>query len=163
VLFMSGHVDVSPAYCLQVPRLQFSKLSVVYLAWGLGRHEYLQMLAASRTAVAALAAGPCTITGVQSTNSLSEFSRHQGPQPVTICPFQHIEYQERPQVQAKVQADVLKTVKPLLSMLPHISLDLKEAPDVASTTIIADRLGPTTTKLNLGLSTNTTGGPSACP
>jgi hypothetical protein len=127
------------------------------LVWGWDKSEYPQQLAASKLAAAALAAGPCTIMGAQSTDSLSEFSSHQGPQPVTIWPYQWYEYRGKQQIEAKVQADVLVTVQPLLAMLPHISLHLERDTDLAATSIIADTLGPTTTKLKLFLPTNATG------
>jgi hypothetical protein len=95
--------------------------------------------------------------GIQTTDSLPGFSRHQGPQPVTIWPYQWYEYRGKQQNEAKVQADVLLTVQPLLAMLPYISLHLEKDTELASTSIIADTLGPTTTKLKLFLPTNATG------
>jgi hypothetical protein len=79
---------------------------------------------------------------------------------VAIEPFQS-EYPQQWKSEVQLQAEVLDIIKPLLAQLPHISLDLYRALDLASTAIIADTLGPTTTKLNLILSTDEPGGAAA--
>jgi hypothetical protein len=135
-------------YCLQIPRIELSTLHEIDpLAiphnWA-SPPVIPQQLPASQRAVAALAAAPTRLGSIQPTDMLPEPIRHQGDQPVIISPSQEDLGRQR---------EVLHTVQPLLTQLPHVTLTIYKDLGLPSTAIIGDVLGPTTTKLRLQLCT----------
>jgi hypothetical protein len=133
----------------QIPRLELSMLAVVPWSSVNRSTEYSQQLAAARQAAAALAGGPRLLL-IQSSDTMPQFSRHQRALPVILSPYAIHPCQR---AEEEVHAEIFEAVKPLLPQLPHISLHLHHALHLACTRVIADHLGPTTTRLHLYLET----------